>query len=446
MSRGLGVVDPGDEGGKAAGLRRLSAAGFAVPRFLVVGRRIFDEALGARRDELEAALRCLDRKGPGADSDDPGAFERAAARAREILAASPWPPGFVADLARTMAEELDCGQGLAVRSSAPEEDAAAHSFAGVFDSFLAVRPDDVPEALRRVWASAFAPRALAYRRRKRLGLLGITMAVVVQEMVPATVSGVLFTRDPDDPDRLLVSAGLGLGEGVVAGTVETDTYRIARRGSRVVIDVRRKEERVVASVGSGTCRQEVPDEERRESALSPHQIRLLRRMGLDAEARLGGAQDVEWAFDERGRPLLLQARPIVGSRAPEAHRVWDSANVVESYPGLTLPLTFSFARRAYEGTFRRAAEGLLPWGNPFRDEPEIFRHLIGLLEGRIYYNLLHWYTLFAVLPGRNRYRETWDRMLGITARSPGSGARDRRRGSDGRPPIGVREARAAAGA
>jgi len=407
VSRGLGVMAPSDEGGKAAGLRRLSQAGFAVPRFLVVGRRIFDAALGARRTDLDAVL-------GGLDPDRPGAFDQAAARAREILAASPFAPGFVADLARALAEDLDCGRGLAVRSSAPGEDAGAHSFAGVFDSFLAVRPEDVPAAIQRVWISAFSPRALAYRRRIRLDLLGITMAVVVQEMVPAVVSGVLFTRDPDDPDLMLVSAGLGLGEGVVAGTVETDTYRIARRGSRVVVDIRRKEERVVASFGAGgTCRQEVPDEDRGEAALSPHQIRLLRKTGLGAEARLGQAQDLEWAFDERGRLLVLQARPIV-ARGPGARRVWDSANVVESYPGLTLPLTFSFARRAYEGAFRRAAQGFVPWGHPFRDEPEIFRHLIGLLEGRVYYNLLHWYALFAVLPGSDRYRETWDRMLGIT--------------------------------
>jgi pyruvate,water dikinase len=416
------VTTPGDEGGKAAGLRRLSEAGFAVPRFLVVGRRIFDAALGPRRHELDTVLRSLDPEGPGA-------FERAAARAREIVAAAPWPAEFVADLARAVAEELDCGQGLAVRSSAPEEDTAAHSFAGVFDSCLAVRSDAVPAAIRLVWISAFSPRALAYRRRKHLDLLGITTAVVVQEMVPAVVSGVLFTRDPDDPDQLLVSAGLGLGEGVVAGTVETDTYRVARRGSRVVADVRRKEERVVASSGTGgTRRQDVPAEDRGEPALSPHQIRLLRRMGLEAESRLGQALDLEWAFDERGQLFVLQARPIV-SRVPGARRVWDSANVVESYPGLTQPLTFSFARRAYEGTFRRAADGLLPWGNPFREQPEIFGHLIGLLEGRIYYNLLHWYTLFAVLPGSDRYREAWDRMLGIAheAEAPapqvGGGAR-----------------------
>ena len=404
-----GRASPSEVGGKAAGLERLRAAGFPVPPFAVVPRAALDEALGDRRPLLRDLVRAT-------DASDPAALARAEARAAEIVASCEAPPGVGALLAP--GGPLAGCRSLAVRSSAIDEDSSAHSFAGLMDSVLNVGPGGLPAAVKRVWASAWSARALLYRRRKGLDH-EIATAVVVQAMVPAAVSGVLFTRDPrDGSPAFVIAAGLGLGEGVVTDAVETDTFRVLRDSRRIVRDVRSKESRVVPSEGGGTRVEPVPRRLRARPALSDREVRQLCRVGARIEACLGGSpQDVEWAFDGSGRLFVLQARPIVAAPPAGRRRIWDNANVVESYPGLTLPLTFSFVRRAYARTFRGAARAFLPLGDPFRDRPRLFESLVGLLDGRVYYNLLAWYEMFSALPAPERHRESWDRMLGITGKA-----------------------------
>ena len=302
-------------------------------------------------------------------------------------------------LARALREAL-AARGLsdrrfAVRSSAVVEDSARHSFAGLFDSELGVELGGLPGAVARVWASAFSARALAYRSRLGLGLAGLPTAVVVQELVDATVSGVLFTRHPDDPDRVVVSAGRGLGEGVVQGTAECETHRVSRTDGRVASEL-------VAGA---------------PAALGEADLRRLVWVGLEIERAFEGPQDVEWAFDSRGRLHVLQARPVTtgGSSLPRGERhLFDNANVVESYPGLTRPLTFSFALEGYERAFRRAARRLIPFRSPLERRSHLFHGLIALVDGRVYYNLSAWYEIFSCLARPDAHRRSWDRHLGVT--------------------------------
>ncbi|HEU0091998.1 MAG TPA: PEP/pyruvate-binding domain-containing protein, partial [Vicinamibacteria bacterium] len=170
---------PSEVGGKAWNLLRLREKGFLVPHFWIVPR-----------------AQCATTR------------------------VSP-------DLIVELREALPEGRLFAVRSSAVGEDSRAHSFAGVLESVLNVPRTEVAAAIERVWASAFSARALSYRRRKGLSLEDTATAVIVQEMVQPRSAGVLFTRDPaDGTRRIVISAGLGLGQGVVSDAVETDTFRI----------------------------------------------------------------------------------------------------------------------------------------------------------------------------------------------------------------------------
>src|SRR5258708_521660 len=158
----------------------------------------------------------------------------------------------------------------------------------------------------------------------------------------------------------------------------------------------------------------------------PWEVRRLRAGGGEVEQAVGGPQDVEWALEGAGRLFVLQARPIVGGprSTSEPVRIWDNANVVESYPGLTLPLTFSFARRSYERTFSDAAARFLALGGA-RPSTDVFASLIGLLAARVYYNLLSWYEMFSYLPESDRYRNSWDGLIGVarpSASPPSRGA------------------------
>jgi phosphohistidine swiveling domain-containing protein len=377
----LAEISRTDAGGKGWALSRLRERGFAVPPWVVVSSRLFDTA--AADGSLDAW-------------EWPGPLER------ELCA---------------IAERVGAGSTLAVRSSAVCEDSAEHSFAGILESILNVAPADVPAAVRRVWASALSERAQAYRCRKGLGVEAVSMGVVVQAMLPAAVSGVLFTRDAADfGPRSTIAAGLGLGEGVVTDAVETDTYRVPHNSDRIEKDVRRKRFQIVPAPSGGTHAEVVPRRLQTRSTLTNDQVLELRDLGLRLEKVFGRGQDIEWAFDREGRLFVLQARPIVGPASRVARgkrRVWDNANVVESYPGLTLPLTFSFGRRAYERTFRRAARGFLPLTRAFEGGEHVFENLVGLVDGRVYYNLLAWYALFSHLPGPDRYVRSWDRMMGV---------------------------------
>lgn len=197
-------------GGKAHNLARLGAD---VPRWFAVPTRWFGEV--AREGDLVSDTRAM----------------------QDRAEASPIPEALrsaVEDALRTI--HLT-GRLLAVRSSATAEDAAAASFAGQFDTVLGVRGDTdaVLDAIRRVWASAFSAHARAYAGADDSGRTALAMAVIVQELVEATVSGVAFGADPvtGDPEVAVVSAVYGLGEGLVSGAMDADTWTVrASPGAR----------------------------------------------------------------------------------------------------------------------------------------------------------------------------------------------------------------------
>jgi len=409
------AASPSQLGGKGFNLVRLRSLGLAVPRFVIVTRRAFDEAVGRRLGPGLAALR---------DAADPDLAELAARLAARVRAVG-CPAWLEGELRAALEAAGLRGPRLAVRSSVVGEDSEEHSFAGLMESRLNVPFEELSAALVEVWASAFGARALAYRRRKGLGSEPITTAVIVQEMLTPAASGVLFTRDPDpapagkEPGRrAVVSAAFGLGEGVVADAADADTFRIAWDGGGIERQLSAKRSRCVGAPAGGTVREELPTELRDAPVLGDARLRELCDLGVRLEHALGSPQDVEWALDEAGKLFVLQARPIVS--APTATgagcRIWDNSNIVESYPGLTLPLTFSFVREAYERAFRRAAAAYYPFANPTESRPELFTSLLGLLRGRVYYNLLNWYEMFAYVSSPERHRERWDRMVGVSDR------------------------------
>jgi pyruvate,water dikinase len=378
-----------EAGGKGWNLFRLHHGGFPVPPFCVISSRIFDQALRPVRKTIEAAV-------GSADFDDRESVERASLRARELILGTEIAPAFRRELESALTRSFASGALLAVRSSVVGEDSAEHSFAGQMDSFLNVAGGDVLGAVQKVWASAFSARALRYRREKNLPLEGIRSAVIIQEMVDSVASGILFTRNPETGEaECLVSAGFGLGDGIVSNRVETDSYRLRREGR----------DGLTKDVSSAPV-------------LTDGEIRRLCGLGVKAERDFGRPQDIEWALDGRGRLFVLQARPIMFAAAPpdETVRVWDNSNIIESYPGLTLPLTFSFVRSCYEIIFRDVGRRLDRTGKALALREDIFAHMIGLLGGRIYYNLLNWYEILSYLPGFEKHKESWDRMIGISQR------------------------------
>jgi pyruvate,water dikinase len=207
---------------------------------------------------------------------------------------------------------------VAVRSSATAEDMPAASFAGQQATFLNVRGvDDLFAAVEACWRSIFSERAIHYRRSRGLDRLGVRMAVVVQQMVPARAAGVAFSIDPTTGglEDVLVEAGFGLGEAVVGGEVTPDLYLL----DKATMAIRRKGVNQQTwgyycdSIHSGTVRR--PIAAPGAPVLTDRELRELAAVVRDVEAHFGCPQDVEWAVDETGRLFVLQARPVTGVAA-----------------------------------------------------------------------------------------------------------------------------------
>ncbi len=333
------------------------------------------------------------------------------------------------------------GGDVAVRSSGVEEDALSHSFAGQFDSFLNVRGlDQVVAHVKRCWASAFAERATLYRRQQGLPSHATTMAVIVQRLVRAEKSGVLFTANPSNGHRheLVISSAYGLGESLVAGAVDADTIIIDRATGEVrERHVGEKRERHMPSRDAlGCVAVEVPAAEQSALSLTDEEIAELSRVGLEIEDAFGAPQDVEWAIEE-GFLWILQSRPVT-TLAAEANgdapheapagqlRVWDNSNIIESYGDITSPLTFTFARHVYHQVYRWYCKSLLVPEHLLRDMDEWQANRLGYFNGRVYYNLLNWYRMQCLLPFAGMKRRMMELSMGVDEALSEELARDMR--------------------
>jgi pyruvate,water dikinase len=201
---------------------------------------------------------------------------------------------------------------LAVRSSAIGEDGAAASFAGQHDTHLNVCGlENVYQAVTAVWASGQTESARRYRAR--LGIEGLPqVAILIQELVPADISGVLFTCDPlsGTRDRWVVEASWGLGEAVVDGLVTPDHYTIAPSGTLLACRAGYKDRVILPDERGGTREHMVTDGAHvQQACLDEEALARLSRLGAACERLFGPAQDIEWAL--AGEQLfLLQCRPI----------------------------------------------------------------------------------------------------------------------------------------
>ena len=313
-------------GGKAARLGAMLAAGLPVPPgFCVTTGAYRRAAADAGLDRLLAS--------PGAP----------ASRLRAALEAVPVPAD-VSDAVRAAYAALGPAHPVAVRSSATAEDSPEASFAGQQDTYLNVVGEDaVLDAVRRCWASLWTDRAVAYRRDHGVEEHTVGLAVVVQSMVAAEVSGVLFTADPltGRRGRSVVDAAPGLGEALVSGAVDPDRFVLETATGRVL-------ERVPG--GKGTEVRPLPGggtERVRHAAgadrlcLTDEQARTLAALGARAEQLFGAPQDLEWAIEPGGRVLLVQSRPVttlypLPVPPGPGDRVYLCASLMQ---GLTRPLT-----------------------------------------------------------------------------------------------------------
>lgn len=355
-------------GGKGYALARLADAGFPVPDFFVVAPAFYN-ASEIRKEPIQSAH-------------------------------------FTAQETERIHQALGRigGSTFAVRSSAVDEDGQQASFAGQLDSFLDVPVDQVAGRIRDVWLSIFSEHLKTYRQQNQLAETPQLPAVVVQRMIEPDAAGVAFSADITSGrwSVALVNAVRGLGEKLVSGECDAEGWHIHRDGR--VLEWQ--------PVGEPT-----------EKILSEAQARKIAELARRCERFFGCPQDIEWAFEGR-RLHLLQSRPITTlHRLPDpdgALNIWDNSNIAESYGGVTTPLTFSFAHYIYKEVYQQFCRIMHVPETVLADHRSIFNSMLGLIRGRVYYNLMSWYRMLALLPGFRFNRKFMEQMMGVQEGLPES--------------------------
>lgn len=286
-------------------LALLAGQGFRVPEAVCVtteAYRIFVDKTGiGERIQLE-----LNRKDP-ADMRWEELWD-SALRIRNLFLATPMDEELEGHLHGVINDKFK-DVPVAVRSSAPEEDAASTSFAGLHESFINISgPEAIIDRIRLVWASLWSDRALLYRQE--LGLLTgkSAMAVVVQKVIPGRCSGIFFTRSPSDIKKGIIEAVHGLNQALVDGLIEPDRWFVDREDGRILAFPARRTSYIPGS-GKDMELKSLPSDLRKKQPLAEPEVRRIHETGLAIEKYYGRPQDIEWTFRD-DELFILQARPI----------------------------------------------------------------------------------------------------------------------------------------
>lgn len=293
-------------GGKAANLGGLSRIeGIQVPAGFCLTTQAYREvvvkveAFQALLDQLET-LKAEDRKG----INDIGT------KIRMLIEGVSIPKEIEQEIIRRLKDDGE-GQAYAIRSSATAEDLPGASFAGQQDSYLnVIGKEAILEHIRRCWASLYTDRAIIYRLQQQIDHKNVFLSVVIQNMIFPDVSGIMFTADPLNSNRkvLTIDAGFGLGEALVSGLVNADHYKVS--DSRIIDKtISIKKLAVYALKNGGTQKQELDPESANRQALTDEQILQLEGVGRKIEAHFGSPQDIEWCLAD-GIFYVVQSRPI----------------------------------------------------------------------------------------------------------------------------------------
>jgi len=400
-----------EAGGKGFNLYLLSNQDLNVPPWFVLGPSFFEAFLDHHnlRESIEKVI------------EDNGVNFKNASEAISTLIEEKSIPQNLSDLILQKLNQYKLTT-VAVRSSALDEDSAGHSFAGQLSSFLYQRtPTEILNSLKSCWASAFSERCLFYRQQNNLSSNNIKVAVIIQQMIEAEKAGVLFTGDPINQDghTMVINSVYGVGEGLVSGELDADAFFINKTNlpHRLEItsqNIVSKEEMLLCSLEKGGLeKHKVLPQNANLPSLNQEELTLLAKAGMSIEDYYHHPQDVEWCFS-KNQLYILQSRPIT-TPVPnfKGHLfVWDNSNIVESYGGLTLPLTFDFARYVYHQVYVQFCEILLVPQSNIKSMQFFLKNMLGMFYGRVYYNLLNWYKLTSILPGYKYNRKFMETMMG----------------------------------
>lgn len=285
---------------------------------------------------------------------------------------------------------LKC-EKYAVRSSSNVEDGNSDSFAGQFDTYLNVSPNDLNAKIIECFKSLYNENVLDYICNKNINIKDIKMNVIIQEMVQSEYSGIIFTANPQGIlNESVIVVGRGLGEKVVSDKINTTSYYYNLNDDLYYFE---------------------GENDYLEKEIIEKLINISQKIANVLEKYL----DIEFGIVDK-TIYILQARCITTIK-DDNPLILDNSNIVESYPGVCLPLTISFVNLIYSGIFENVSKRILKNKKELSKIKKVFRNMVGSANGRMYYKISNWYTIIKYLPFSKKIIPIWQEMLGVSNKS-----------------------------
>ncbi|MBF0362416.1 MAG: hypothetical protein HQK49_15470 [Oligoflexia bacterium] len=417
-------------GGKAHNLYHLSKieGDILVPPWFCINSKCFKDIIAPISDEIKNIINKI-------DYDSSESLLSSCKQIQQMIYTQKIPDNLEEQLVKYLKKNIHDNnhafrgknQLFAVRSSCNVEDGSEKSFAGMFESFLFVKEDQLLENIKRCWCSTYNINVLKYMQHHQIDPMKNRMAVIVQSMVDAVASGVLFQSDPTSSISAqgLIVASYGVGEGVVKGQVEHDTYFFNRKTQVVnksIINKKLKKISFNHKNGTGTIDQEVDEVNGRAAVLSKDEISLLIKISNSIYNHFNILQDIEWCIDRERNIFITQTRAITivfnKTKINDNKKVvFDNSNIVESYAGVVSPLTFSLLKDGYSLNFSNSLVKVGFSEKKVIDSQKYLNNLVAYLEGRVFYNLNNWHRTLALFPyAEKKLQPLFDDMIGVSSK------------------------------
>lgn len=369
-------VDIKEVGGKAYNLIKLAQIGINIPECFYITTEFFYKFLGENIDLYKRMLKEYSEEN------------------REKIIELITKTDFDEELKTEVNSRLVKFNKLAVRSSATDEDGATCSFAGMLESYLNVEKQDVFDAIKKCFISCFSKRVMEYRKNNNLINENISMAVIIMEMVDADFAGVVFTSNPrtNNPDEVYITAVEGLGEAIVSGKENSSDYALNIFNEIVYKNETefKVEEKLLIEIAKTAKMIEEKDEHRR---------------GLD----------IEYAV-KNNEIYILQSRLITTSSHIDKNKnrtILDNSNIIESYSGVTTPLTYTFAKEVYSKIYHQTLRNFCVSEKAISSIEDDLNNMLYFYENKIYYKLNSWYKMTSLYPGYEKNKRYMENMMGV---------------------------------
>lgn len=369
-------IDISKIGGKAYNLKHLSSLSFNVPKWFCLTTEFFGHFLGEDKKEYEKLLNNYNEEN----------------RIKIIRLIE--RKQFSEELKKIVNNKLSNYTILAVRSSATDEDGNNHSFAGMLESFLNIKKENVFEYIKKCYVSCFSKRVMEYRKNNNMINNKIAMSVIIMEMVEPDYAGVVFTSNPktNNPDEVFISVVKGLGEALVSGEKNSNDYTL-------------------------NIFNEITYKNTQEFELNTELLELIAATSKNIEKSYKTRKGLDIEFAIKGKELyILQSRPIatvsyVNKNLPRT--ILDNSNIIESYSGVTTPLTYTFAKEVYSKIYHQTLRNFYISEDAIASIEDDLNNMLYFYENKIYYKLNSWYKMTSLYPGYEKNKKYMENMMGV---------------------------------